>query len=159
MDNRFVCIDKGEKIDIGIIEKVERKMECRFPNSYKQYVSDNNGAYIEGTYTDKSGIKEIIEFTLLMFEDEILEHCDILEDCTPKDVIPFATDAGGNYYCFDYKEDSDNPKIVLVDHETTLTQEDFENLELEDMTLEEAQREDTITDILDSFDIIIDNLV
>lgn len=85
-----------------------------------------------------------------------------MEDGTPKDVIPFATDAGGNYYCFDYKENSNEPKIVFLNHESIVTQEEFDEFdsnEIENMTLEEIQRDDSITEIFDSFDAITNNFI
>lgn len=147
---------------MAIIEKVEKKLSVIFPKSYKHYISNNNGGHIEGTYIDESGIKEIISFRFLIFEEQILQHCNILNGCIPKNVIPFATDAGGNYYCFDYKENSNEPKIVFLDHETTITQEEFDDFdqeEIDNMTLEEIQREESITEILDSFDMITNNLI
>lgn len=161
MNNEFRCTYKGEKIDMEIIESVERKLGVTFPDSYKQYVSNNNGGHIEGTYVDESGIKEMISFRFLVFKEQILEQADILKDCIPKNIIPFATDAGGNYYCFDYKEDLNKPKIVFLDSESIITQEEFNEFdpeEIDNMTLEEIQREDSITEIFDSFDIIANNL-
>ncbi|KYD02028.1 hypothetical protein B4144_2514 [Bacillus atrophaeus] len=32
-------------------------------------------------------------------------------------IIPFATDAGGNLFCFDYRAPSQQPVIVFWDHE------------------------------------------
>lgn len=162
MNNEFRCTYKGQKIDMGIIETVERKLGFIFPDSYKNYVINNNGGHIEGTYIDESGIKEIISFRFLAFEEQILEQANILKDCTPKNIIPFAADAGGNYYCFDYKENLNKPTIVVLDHESMITQEEyneFDPQEIDNMTLEEIQREDSITEIFDSFDIITNNLI
>lgn len=162
MNNEFRSTYQGEKIDMAVIEKVERNLGVIFPKSYKHYISNNNGGHIEGTYIDESGIKEIISFRFLILEEQILEYCNILNGCTPKDIIPFATDAGGNYYCFDYKENQNEPKIVFLDHETTITQEEFDDFdqeEIDNMALEEIQREDSITEILDSFDVITNNLI
>ena len=162
MNNEFRCTYKGEKIDMEIIETVERELGFTFPESYKQYISNNNRAHIEGTYVDESGIEESISFRFLLFKDQILEHCNILEDGAPKDVIPFATDAGGSYYCFDYKENSNQPKIVFLDNESIVTQEEYDEFdpdEIDNMTLEEIQREDSITEIFDSFDVITNNLI
>ena len=50
MNNEFRCTYKGQKIDMGIIETVERKLGFIFPDSYKNYVINNNGGHIEGTY-------------------------------------------------------------------------------------------------------------
>lgn len=43
----------------------------------------------------------------------------------PKKIVAFADDPGGNYFCFDYRQDpkTDNPPVVFWNHEGAGTEE------------------------------------
>lgn len=161
MNSKFVCRSNGDKVNIEVLEKIEEKLGFIFPHEYKKYVVNNNGAYVEGFFISNLEIKNETGFAFLKLEKEFIEQYELLEECTPKDVIPFAVDGGGNYYCFDYKENSSEPKIVFLDHETSVTQEEYDDFdldEIENMTLEEVQR-DEMKFIADSFKAFVDDLV
>ncbi|MCY9419390.1 SMI1/KNR4 family protein, partial [Bacillus inaquosorum] len=48
---------------------------------------------------------------------DLLSTIDNVKDRLVDKIIPFATDAGGNLFCFDYRMSSQEPVIVFWDHE------------------------------------------
>ncbi|WP_258398814.1 SMI1/KNR4 family protein, partial [Bacillus velezensis] len=48
---------------------------------------------------------------------DLLSTLDNVKDRLVDKIIPFATDAGGNLFCFDYRMSSQEPVIVFWDHE------------------------------------------
>ncbi|WP_152847294.1 SMI1/KNR4 family protein [Bacillus paralicheniformis] len=106
------------------INEVENKMKVAFPSDYKEVVKKYQGCVpLDKNVVEIGGFKESFNFLLTIESDEyigILEVYDSIKDRLVKNVIPFANDPGGNFYCFDYRNSSE-PKIVFWDHEEAYT--------------------------------------
>lgn len=102
------------------IAAVERKFTLNFPHLFIETVKKfNEGSPINNIFdTDKS--KERVFANLLSFNlDSKISIISVWEDNKerlPNGVIPFATDPGGNYICFDYRS-ANEPSIIFWNHE------------------------------------------
>lgn len=101
------------------IGRFEDIVERILPNDYKETVALYNGGR-----PDKSSVKvdsrERVFKSLLSFNTEDKENIfDVhkwLESKLHKNLVPFAIDPAGNYFCFDYKN-SDKMSVVYWNHE------------------------------------------
>ncbi|UGW84616.1 SMI1/KNR4 family protein [Bacillus velezensis] len=104
------------------IEEVEEKLKIKFPTDYKDFIKDHNGCSpIDKKVVLFQNSRESIN-NLLSIGDptrpiDLLSTIDNVKDRLVDKIIPFATDAGGNLFCFDYRMSSQEPAIVFWDHE------------------------------------------
>ncbi|MCY7807167.1 SMI1/KNR4 family protein [Bacillus spizizenii] len=104
------------------IEEVEEKLKIKFPTDYKEFIKDHNGCSpIDKKVVLFQDSRESIN-NLLSIGDptrpiDLLSTIDNVKDRLVDKIIPFATDAGGNLFCFDYRMSSQEPVIVFWDHE------------------------------------------
>lgn len=104
------------------IEEVEEKLKIKFPTDYKEFIKDHNGCSpIDKKVVLFQDSRESIN-NLLSIGDptrpiDLLSTIDNVKDLLVDKIIPFATDAGGNLFCFDYRMSAQEPVIVFWDHE------------------------------------------
>ncbi|MEC3654825.1 SMI1/KNR4 family protein [Bacillus siamensis] len=104
------------------IEEVEEKLKIKFPTDYREFIKDHNGCSpIDKKVVSFQNSRESIN-NLLSIGDptrpiDLLSTLDNVKDRLVDKIIPFATDAGGNLFCFDYRMSSQEPAIVFWDHE------------------------------------------
>ncbi|AXC53658.1 MULTISPECIES: SMI1/KNR4 family protein [Bacillus] len=104
------------------IEEVEEKLKIKFPTDYKEFIKDHNGCSpINKKVVLFQDSRESINNLLSMGDPtrpiDLLSTIDNVKDRLVDKIIPFATDAGGNLFCFDYRMSSQEPVIVFWDHE------------------------------------------
>ncbi|MBA4032647.1 MAG: hypothetical protein C0478_17405 [Planctomyces sp.] len=109
------------------IDRIELLIGWRFPTSYRNVVCEYNGAYpkpSECLLGRPQGMSFNNMIAISFPGDElkgerIIEVVDALGGRLPKNVVPFAADPSGNYFCFDFNHvgDSGEPSIVFWDHE------------------------------------------
>ncbi|WP_309398424.1 SMI1/KNR4 family protein [Cerasicoccus maritimus] len=115
--------DKSESpITETQIEGAENLIGVSFPEEYKKVIREFNGAYgdvdfpIPGSeYGGSMGIwlslspwdRETIWSSLSAWNEHELSE----------KIIPFGEDGGGNWICFDYRENKEEPSIVYWFHE------------------------------------------
>lgn len=107
----------GKKVNLSVFEAIQENFNIVFPKEYKDIVLNNDGAtpsprIINGTL--------INNFIPVNPEEtyNISKSCETLKANIPTNVIPFAQDAFGNYFCFDFRKNKGNPSILFYDHET-----------------------------------------
>ncbi|ATL40306.1 SMI1/KNR4 family protein [Bacillus velezensis] len=128
------------------IEEVEEKLKIKFPTDYREFIKDHNGCSpIDKKVVSFQNSRESIN-NLLSIGDptrpiDLLSTLDNVKDRLVDKIIPFATDAGGNLFCFDYRMSSQEPVIVFWDHE--IANED---------------KESSISYVCDSFTDLMDKL-
>ncbi|MEK3709361.1 SMI1/KNR4 family protein [Bacillus mojavensis] len=104
------------------IKEVEEKLKIKFPTDYKEFIKDHNGCSpIDKKVVLFQDSRESIN-NLLSIGDptrpiDLLSTIDNVKDRLVDKIIPFATDAGGNLFCFDYRMSPQKPVIVFWDHE------------------------------------------
>ena len=118
------------------ISQVEKEMGVVFPLLFIETVRKYNGGRPLNNVFDTEKTAEHVFSNLLTFNTS--ENNSILAvyrdnvERLPQGVIPFATDPGGNYICFDYRKSS-NPEVVFWNHEENFVVSDngvMEDLEV-----------------------------
>lgn len=100
----------------SVIPHIEAKLGVKFPLSYVECATINNGGRPEHTrISDDFAVKALVRI------DEnadlnLTKTKNILSDRLPEKMIAFANDSFGNYFCFDFAS-SNEPKVVFWDHE------------------------------------------
>jgi len=109
-----------EPINDEIVSKVERSLNVKFPEDYKECVLEYNGGYPKpNVFKFENSEGEAVFNDLLSFTgDYSLEAVyESSKSYLPADIIPFARDPFGNLICFDYRKEDNQPTLVFVDHE------------------------------------------
>jgi|GEM_PF-563388 len=110
-----------QPLDRAVVEDVEKRIGFSFPEAYKECVIKYHGARpvqklfdiendqrVFGKFFDYDESNNI---TLLKcYINETDEESGVF----PLGVVPFADDPSGNYICFDYGENLENPKVVFL---------------------------------------------
>jgi|SRR5690606_852247 len=113
----------GEPIDRSVIRNTEKAFGVTFPDDYVECVLKNNGGSPMPNVYDFEGRKGAVFGRLLNHDpngpNNILRMYDAIQDRLPEGIYPFAEDTFGNFICFDYRQDKENPSIVFWDHEKT----------------------------------------
>jgi hypothetical protein len=110
-----------EKLDdkASIVE-VERALNVSFPHLYLETVKKFNGGSPVNNVFDTDKVNERVFSNLLSFnsnnESSILTVWEDNKERMPTGVIPFGTDPGGNYICFDYRNTTE-PSVIFWNHE------------------------------------------
>lgn len=123
------------KVDVSIINNLEKEENIKLPNEYCKFISNHNGAslYIDSFdfYDNVHKRKSCESIAFIKFENISETICDLLEQTTndindpdvfkwykyfePR-VIPFGDTGGGDFICFDYRQ-RDDPEIILWCHD------------------------------------------
>jgi len=134
LEDSNVLVDYG-KIDISLVNALERKEKIRLPNEYCKFIMNHNGAslYIDSFdfYDNVQKRKSYESIAFIKFENISETICDLLAQTTndinepdvfkwynyfEARVIPFGDTGGGDFICFDYRQ-SDNPTVILWCHD------------------------------------------
>jgi len=101
------------------IENVEKYFGVKFPVNYIECVLENNGGYPSHRIFFANGREEGINDFLCVVDDEygIIKTAQNISDRLESGLVPFARDTGGNYTCFDYRDNVSSPSIVFWEHE------------------------------------------
>jgi len=117
----------GEPLkDTMIVDAFEKKHNLRLPNDYKYLLSIHNGIDLMGVsiygFTGTENLETVYEFE---HNEVIYPQYDYL--------IPFSPDGGGNFYCFDTRNNNESCPVVFwtsnyeynEDDQPELTHESF----------------------------------
>lgn len=103
------------------IEQVEEIFGVHFPDDFKTLIMKYNaGIPMPCTFdTERMMGKDFGQLLSFNLEDSfnILKEYALIKNRLHKKVYPFASDAGGNYLCFDFRENSNEPTVKFWDHE------------------------------------------
>lgn len=103
------------------VAQLEKRLGVRLPTDYLECAITNHGGNPQPKCLDFGGKHDRTFDVLLSLidnteEQSVMEAYQDIGDRIPGKLVPFAANAGGDYYCFDYRE-SAIPKIVYWDHE------------------------------------------
>ena len=121
------------------ISIVEEKFGIKFPLEFIDLIREyNHGTAFPDTF-DTNKLKGKAFGRLLSFnlnsKYNILYEYDLIKEKLPPLVFPFSGDAGGNYLCYNYKENINEPSVVFWDHEQTFEIND------DDLVIPDHERE------------------
>ncbi len=119
--------DCGAKIDEQVIELIEAKLKHRFPQDFRAVILECHGGHPKPacfSYYDpdigsvETSVAELLSFDLKC-RNNIVRTCRALSDWLPSGVIPFVSEGGGDFVCFDYRghEEGMAPVVVYWSHE------------------------------------------
>jgi hypothetical protein len=118
MNTLWQDVDKiADKASIGT---VERMLDVVFPHLYLETIKKFNAGSPVNNVFDTEKTSERVFSNLLSFnldkDTSILTIWEDNKERMPNGIIPFATDPGGNYICFDYRSTTE-PSVVFWNHE------------------------------------------
>lgn len=106
--------------DLSSINQVEETFGYKFPQDYKELVTEYNCGFPEPNALDtknKVGVSfgELLNFNLDEL-DNVLEEYLWVKGKLPSKVFPITINLNDGYLCYDYRENSDNPTIIYWEH-------------------------------------------
>ena len=108
----------GKELFPEEIQDVERLLNKRFPEDYKVVVKLYHGCSVIPYCIDVNQVERVFG-RLLPFvksDDEfIVSIFETIKENLGKEMIPFAMDPSGNYFCFRYA--GDKSQVVFWNHE------------------------------------------
>ncbi|MDR2629066.1 MAG: SMI1/KNR4 family protein [Puniceicoccales bacterium] len=141
LDKVNILLDYGE-VEIEKIKEFERKLRISLPPLYVNFITKHNGASIfesDFDYSDpnRDGRKNGDSLAFLRSEEIESDMKSLLKQTTEDEndpnlfkfyhyfdkwLIPFGENGGGDFICFDYRNDktTDNPPIVIWNHDMGL---------------------------------------
>lgn len=116
------------------VEAFEKQYNITFPKDFKKLVQQHHASRPEPYIVDAEETKEIPAKSLLSFNDsdrpeDIWSSYEAVKERLPVNVIPFMSDEGGNYFCFDLDPLENEAPIVYWSHENSKVEHVADNLE------------------------------
>ena len=106
----------AKEISVNNIIEVEKQVNYKFPEEFVHFIIKNSGGYPMCNRIDIEEDTESVN-NFLDFSEEGSNYIVKTYSCNKglqvQNCIPFARDAGSNYYCFDRNDNS----ILFWDHE------------------------------------------
>ncbi|MDY0943417.1 SMI1/KNR4 family protein [Priestia megaterium] len=103
------------------VVEVEKKFGIKFPIDYIDCILENHEGYPSLNAFDYGKVKGAAFNHLLSFNQQEIDYLvqvrENIKDRLIDRVYPFADTPGGDYLCFDYRTNEENPPIVYWDHE------------------------------------------
>jgi SMI1 / KNR4 family (SUKH-1) len=130
-------LEPGHEIDASVVHGAQQELGLEFPRDYVDFIRQHNDAsnpressfplVREGRRT-VSNFGALISLQRHAAEMERHRNPDIygtirmLGKQLPDRVVPFALTGSGDFICFDYRSDKDNPAVVYFSHDAAFTE-------------------------------------
>lgn len=104
-----------------VLAQLETHFHISLPEAYKQLVKQHNGARPRQNVLKFLDGKERVVKTFLtvhLTKGGIKDVSEWLKSQLPDELLPFASDPFGNYFCFHYRKPNTEPSISFWHHET-----------------------------------------
>lgn len=118
--------DEGS-VSRSVIENFAQELDVIFPESYISLISKHDYLYLEDNifdFIDNYGNQDERDIIFLGYKVEITDNSDIYtysqvnnEYAYGNKIIAFGSSANGDYICFDYRNNSNEPSIALMHHD------------------------------------------
>ena len=109
-----------------LFKRKEKFWRVKLPNDFINFLKENNGGErflcLLKTPCDNTFGMYDIDVTLTQLEERLTDN----EDLIGVDILPIAVLFAGDFICLDFREDIENPNVVVWNHE--------ESAELEPIT-------------------------
>ena len=110
----------GSILNDGHICDIESQLSVVFPSDYRVLVAKHNGGRPTPNAVDVPNAREVVLERLLRLEagakENVLNATGVLRERGRKDLVPFARDPFGNFFCFRFVGKSADA-VVLWEHE------------------------------------------
>lgn len=121
---------KKDLKDPNSIQEVEDRLKVKFPLDYINIVREHNASTPSPNTIDTfrqqgKAFGELLDFNVEA-EENIISLYETIKNKIPEKVYPITMDPGGNFMCYDFREDENNPTVVRWDHEQKFTIENEE---------------------------------
>lgn len=150
----------GDPLKHDDIAKVESLFGICFPEDYVNCVQLYHGASVIPYCIDINGNVRVFA-NLLSFSDNSVDNITKVfvsnKDRFKDGIFPFACDPAGNYFCFDYRKDKNNPSIIFWNHELAVSESDYSKDDLKKINFSDMQ-ERAIERVCGSFTELLDML-
>lgn len=125
---------KKELSDKEKVEAFEKQYNIKFPKEFKDLIEQHHAARPDPYIIDAESTKEIPAKALLSFDEshkpeDIWSSFKAIKERVPVNVIPFMSDEGGNYFCFDFDPLENEVAIVYWSHEGSTLEHVADNLQ------------------------------
>lgn len=119
-----------EDLKMDAVSKIEEMTGQNLSSDYVAFLQNCNGGNPQKRFFDIDGNSKVVERFLGILEDYKTEPdgwFDVgvvwsqIEDRLNEYLVPFAALFAGDFLCFDYRENSENPKVVLWNHDLSDT--------------------------------------
>lgn len=150
----------GQPLNREDIKKVEEIFGVCFPEDYANCVQLYHGAKARPNGLDLNGNIRVFAMLLSFSDDSVYNIVKAYFDSKDRfkeGIFPFACDPSGNYFCFDYREDKNNPSIVFWSHEIAVNESDYSQEQLKRINISDAQ-EKAMERVCSSFTELLDML-
>lgn len=121
MSDQIVWKTRREEVSRDVIAEVERIFGVRFPEDYIECAKKYHGGYPNRDFFPLDEKNNATFNRLLNFNKDnssyIVKVFQDIRDRLVDHVYPFASDDFGNFICFDYRKNKENPTIAFWDHE------------------------------------------
>lgn len=112
------AIDKPTPASDQVVRQAEDELRVPLPADFLAIARNHQGARPEPAGIDLrdgfvTDVDCLFHFADSPFTSNILAAGFPYEDVLPKGIIPFARDIGGDVFCFNYRDDYDNPSVVF----------------------------------------------
>ena len=115
------------KLKEDSLEKAEKSLGAEFPKDLREFIEKNNAASPDKSIIMLNGCERVLD-AVLSFNDEETEATtfkSVFRAIGNKQLIPFAGDPFGNYFCYSLR----NGKIAYYHHEEQCVDETDYTLE------------------------------
>jgi hypothetical protein len=102
------------------VEQIEEQWHIKLPEQYKQIVSVHQGMTPEPSVfkVGRGGDVFCVLLTLSVDKDNeyysVHKTYELLKPHMPEGLYPFGTTSGGENLCFDYRDSTPQPRVVLL---------------------------------------------
>ena len=109
------------------LEKLERQWGVRLPEEYKHIASTYQGMTPDPSAFNVGSGNDVFNALLPILADEEARVCSVqeahqtLQPHLPAGIYPFANTPGGEFICFDYRDSHQEPKVVHVSVDLSIT--------------------------------------
>jgi hypothetical protein len=107
-------------VDSRALDQLEQQWKVKLPALYRKLVSTYQGmgpepcAFDVGTGNDAFSVLLIVSADREKEAYSVSKAHRVLEPHVPAGLYPFALTPGGEHLCFDYRESSEQPRIILA---------------------------------------------
>lgn len=112
MEIKLLC---AEDVPEKVFNKTIKKLKKKLPEDFIEFIKNGNGAYVTPSAIFVNDHEEMVNNFVSMDPESDAYILDYNESIGEKSIIPFARDAGDNYFAFKFYDDGSS--IVFWDYE------------------------------------------